>query len=239
MSEEEDIDMSWNSDKELAILISCIKSPIWIEGQEDFYIKCHIRELLQKCAGGKIVKMLKSVLTIEEKSALVRAELEPFIQSKAQSVKNLTKIRNEPDFSNDIKKKTRLRGTTGGAARESKPNKKKRKANSDLSDNEGGEPVEEEEEEQDYTPKAKSKKGAKKSADSSPAPTPQATNDETPSVEEVCENFGLNDVELDYSDADYQNLTTYKMFQQAYRSRIQSANPKVLYFLSTLSMLLF
>ena len=63
-----------------------------------------------------------------------------------------------------------------------------------------------------------------------PAPTPQATHDETPSVEEICENFGLNDVDLDYSDADYQNLTTYKMFQQAYRSRIQSANPKVRYF---------
>jgi chromodomain-helicase-DNA-binding protein 4 len=115
-------------------------------------------------------------------------------------------------------------------SKKSSKKKKKRKANSDLSDNEGGEPVEEEEEEHDYTPKAKSKKGAKKSADSSPAPTPQATNDETPSVEEVCENFGLNDVDLDYSDADYQNLTTYKMFQQAYRSRIQSANPKVRYF---------
>ena len=120
----------------------------------------------------------------------------------------------------------------GASSKKSKKDKrgKKRKAKSDLPDNEGGEPVEEEEEEQDYTPKAKSKKGAKKSADSSPAPTPQATNDETPSVEEVCENFGLNDVDLDYSDADYQNLTTYKMFQQAYRSRIQSANPKVRYF---------
>ena len=72
MSEEYDMDMSWNSDKELAILISCIKSPLWIEGQEDFNIKCHIREFLQKCSGGKIVKMLKSVLSTEEKSALVK-----------------------------------------------------------------------------------------------------------------------------------------------------------------------
>merc|ERR1712029_1067378 len=36
-----------------------------------------------------------------------------------------------------------------------------------------------------------------------------------------------NDVDFDYTDADYQNLTTYKLFQQTYRSRIQSANPKV------------
>ena len=60
-----------------------------------------------------------------------------------------------------------------------------------------------------------------------PAPTPKATNDEIPLFEEICKNFGLNDVDLDYSDADYQNLTTYKMFQQAYRWRNQSANPKV------------
>ena len=106
MSEEKDMDMSWNSDKELAILISCIKSPIWIEGQEDFYIKCHIRELLQKCAGGKIVKMLKSVLSTEEKSALVKTELESFFQSQAQSFENYMKIKNDPDFSNDIKIKT-------------------------------------------------------------------------------------------------------------------------------------
>ena len=118
MSEEHEMDLSGNSNKDFwATLTSCIISPIWIE-EEDFDVKCHIREFLQKCSGGKIVEMLKSVLTIEEKSALVRAELEPFIQSKAQSkaqckaqfkaqsVKNLTKIRNEPDFSNDVKIKT-------------------------------------------------------------------------------------------------------------------------------------
>ena len=47
-----------------------------------------------------------------------------------------------------------------------------------------------------------------------------------PSVSDVCDNFGLNDVELDYTEADYQNLTTYKLFQQTYQSRIQGANPK-------------
>ena len=69
---------------------------------------------------------------------------------------------------------------------------------------------------------------------SPPEPTLQATNarltnahDKSLSVEEVCENFGLNDVNLDYSDAKYQNVTTYNMFKKAYKSRIQSANPKV------------
>ena len=65
---------------------------------------------------------------------------------------------------------------------------------------------------------AKAKKEAKKLVD---------FDDETPSVKEIGENFGLNDVNLDYSDADYHNLTTYEMFHQTYRSRIQSYNPKV------------
>jgi hypothetical protein len=46
-------------------------------------------------------------------------------------------------------------------------------------------------------------------------------------VAEVCDNFGLTDVDLEYTDADYQNLTTYKLFQQNYRQRIQAVNPKV------------
>merc|ERR1712061_76282 len=36
-----------------------------------------------------------------------------------------------------------------------------------------------------------------------------------------------NDVDLEYSDADYSNLTTYKLFQQTFRPRIQAENPKV------------
>ena len=71
---------------------------------------------------------------------------------------------------------------------------------------------------EDYTPKRG--KAAKKAA-----PTPAA--DDKPTVQEVCDNFGLNDVDLEYTDADYQNLTNYKLFQSTYRSRIQAANPKI------------
>ena len=52
------------------------------------------------------------------------------------------------------------------------------------------------------------------------------SDDDTPSVSDVCDNFGMNDVELDYTEADYQNLTTFKIFQQTYQSRIQGANPE-------------
>ena len=44
---------------------------------------------------------------------------------------------------------------------------------------------------------------------------------------EICENFGLNDVDLEYGDAEYQNLTNYKLLQQTFKQRIQSGNPKV------------
>lgn len=58
-----------------------------------------------------------------------------------------------------------------------------------------------------------------------------------PSVEEVCQTFGLQDVSIDYTDADYQNLTTYKLFQQHVRPILAKENPKVP-FISFLNMIL-
>ena len=43
----------------------------------------------------------------------------------------------------------------------------------------------------------------------------------------MCEQWGFNDVDLEYTDADFQNLTKFKLFQQTYRPRIQAENPKV------------
>ena len=48
-----------------------------------------------------------------------------------------------------------------------------------------------------------------------------------PTVQEVCETFGLTDVNIEYSEADFQNLQTYKMFQQHIRPLIAKENPKV------------
>ena len=105
--------------------------------------------------------------------------------------------------------------------------KKKRKAggDSDLSDAELDASATATPEEEDYTPK-RSKGRPPKNKDTPAAATPAASDDK-PSVAEVCDNFGLNDVDLEYGDADYQNLTTYKLFQSTYKQRIQGANPKV------------
>lgn len=48
-----------------------------------------------------------------------------------------------------------------------------------------------------------------------------------PTVEEVCSSFGLADVDVEYSDADLENLTSYKLFQQHVRPLIVKENPKV------------
>ncbi|CAH1259651.1 unnamed protein product [Diabrotica balteata] len=78
-----------------------------------------------------------------------------------------------------------------------------------------------------------SKKGRKKgstkhsSASSTPTPASDSGTGGMPTIEQVCSTFGLTDVELDYSDADMQNLTTYKLFQQHVRPLLAKENPKV------------
>ena len=74
MTEENDIDMTWNGNKDLSVAISFIKSPPWIEGEENFNTKYLLRELLQKCSGGKVIEMLKSILSFEERCALIKTE---------------------------------------------------------------------------------------------------------------------------------------------------------------------
>ena len=48
-----------------------------------------------------------------------------------------------------------------------------------------------------------------------------------PTAQRVCEQFSLNDVDLEYTDADFQNLTTFKLFQQTYGPRFLAKNSKV------------
>lgn len=48
-----------------------------------------------------------------------------------------------------------------------------------------------------------------------------------PTIEEVCNSFDLTDVDIEFTDDDFQNLTTYKLFQQHVRPILQKENPKV------------
>merc|ERR1712107_493263 len=96
---------------------------------------------------------------------------------------------------------------------------KRKRADSDLSE------PEYDDDQEDSTPK-QSKRGRKTKSE---APTPKESSPEQamPTVAQLCEQYGLNDVDLEYSEADYSNLTTYKLFQQTFRQRIQAENPKV------------
>ena len=84
----------------------------------------------------------------------------------------------------------------------------------------------EEEEEENPKPTKRSRKS--KGREETPPPAKEESPEPAmPTAEEVCEQWGLNDVDLDYTEADFQNLTTFKLFQQTYRPRIQGENPKV------------
>ena len=93
MSEESDIDMTWGANKDLLLAISFIRIAPWIEGEEDFHIKCLLRELLQKCSGGKIIEMLKSILSPEERNALIKTEFE--IKTEENFEKHYIEIKSE------------------------------------------------------------------------------------------------------------------------------------------------
>merc|ERR1712150_12648 len=133
---------------------------------------------------------------------------------------NDSKLNSEEDQNDDSdysSSKRRKRGKKRKAKESKKSNKKKKKRKNDSDSDAEFDPEPEIEPAQ---PKGRKSKGGKTEQS-------EQSNDDMPTVAEVCENFGLTDVDLEYSDADYQNLTTYKLFQQTYRQRIQAANPKV------------
>ena len=107
MTNENYFDMFWNNNKELSLVISCIKSPLWNEGQGNFGNKCLIREILQKISGNKIIEMLKEILSAEEKTALVKTELESFFKKQALSFEHHMKIKSEiKTLENEVNIKT-------------------------------------------------------------------------------------------------------------------------------------
>lgn len=86
----------------------------------------------------------------------------------------------------------------------------------------------------DYTgssKKAKKRGSTKHSTSSSSAQIQESPggsgSDGMPTIAQVCSTFGLTDVELTFTDTDYQNLTTYKLFQQHVRPLLAKENPKV------------
>lgn len=122
----------------------------------------------------------------------------------------------------------RKKGKKRKAKSDKNRKKKKRKKNGSGEDSDFLAPAEEDVGDSDY---ASTKKGRSKSKkeekQSSKASSSSAADSSMPTVEEVCNTFDLADVDIDYSEEDFQNLTTYKMFQQHVRPILQKENPKV------------
>lgn len=86
-------------------------------------------------------------------------------------------------------------------------------------------------EDSDYAGNRKSRKSSsRKSSSHNASANIQAQEPQggMPTTQEVCNTFGLQDVQFEYTEADFQNLTTYKLFQQHARPLITKENPKVL-----------
>ncbi|KAG5886139.1 hypothetical protein JTB14_011385 [Gonioctena quinquepunctata] len=128
------------------------------------------------------------------------------------------------------KKKKGKKRKVRGEEKRGKKKKKKRKNDSgdesEFGDEDNGD--------SDFgnTSKRGKKKGSTKhsSTPSTPAPSAESSSGGgggMPTIEEVCSTFGLTDVDLEYSESDFQNLTSYKLFQQHVRPLLAKENPKV------------
>ena len=73
---------------------SWIKSPLWKMKDENLQDIGIIRDVLNRCSRGRIVEMLKQVLFAEEKTALVKSDLETFFQFKIQAFEKHVKMNN-------------------------------------------------------------------------------------------------------------------------------------------------
>lgn len=146
----------------------------------------------------------------------------------------------DDDYEPDDARKKKKGKKRKARSEEKKGKKKKKKRKNDSGDE--SDFLLEEEGDSDY---ASSKKGRKRGSSKHPS-TPTTPAQETgsstggvmPTIEEVCSTFGLTDVDLEYSETDFQNLTTYKLFQQHVRPLLAKENPKVVKTFETLTMLL-
>ncbi|KAK0098849.1 hypothetical protein PV326_001415 [Microctonus aethiopoides] len=127
------------------------------------------------------------------------------------------------------KKKGKKRKARGEDKKGKKKKKKKKSDSGDESDYGGGEIVDGAAEDSDYASNRKSRKSSsRKSSSHNTSSVPiQEPATGMPTIEEVCSTFGLTDAQIEYSDTDFQNLTTYKLFQQHVRPQLAKENPKV------------
>lgn len=128
----------------------------------------------------------------------------------------------------DNKKKSKKGKKRKGKGEEKSKNRKKKKRRKNSSDDEEEQQADSAEE---YSSSKKGRKKKERDREERSSRRQQATEEqpadaEAPSVEEVCEQLDLKDVDIEYSENHYQNLVTYKMFTQFVRPILTKENPK-------------
>ncbi|XP_043469159.1 chromodomain-helicase-DNA-binding protein Mi-2 homolog isoform X2 [Leptopilina heterotoma] len=142
--------------------------------------------------------------------------------------------RQEEDDDYEPEERKKKKGKKRKARSEDKKGKKKKKKkksdSGDESDFGGGDNADVAGDDSDFASNQKSRKSSSRKSSShntSSAAQSQEPSTGMPTIDEVCNTFDLTDVHIDYSDADFQNLTTYKLFQQHVRPHLIKENPKV------------
>lgn len=134
----------------------------------------------------------------------------------------LWKFQEDDDYEPEDRKRKKGKKRKVRSEEKSKGRKKKKRKKNE-SEEEPEDPGDSDEYSSSRRGRKKKEKDEKK-AQASPVLPPAATTSaesNMPTIEEVCSTFDLTDVPMEYSDADFQNLITYKMFQQHVRPRIQ------------------
>ncbi|XP_019868397.1 chromodomain-helicase-DNA-binding protein Mi-2 homolog isoform X2 [Aethina tumida] len=126
------------------------------------------------------------------------------------------------------KKKKGKKRKARGEEKKGKKKKKKRKNDSGDESDYGDDDAAD----SDYGSKrGRKSRGPKHSAPSTPAPETSSGGggggSGMPTIEEVCSTFGLSDVDIEYTETEFQNLTSYKLFQQHVRPLLAKENPKI------------
>ncbi|XP_034241985.1 chromodomain-helicase-DNA-binding protein Mi-2 homolog isoform X2 [Thrips palmi] len=142
----------------------------------------------------------------------------------------------EPEESHSKRKKGKKRKAKSEGKKDKKKKKKKKNDSEEEADFESQDAGDNDTlQDSDAAPSSSKKssrrsRGKQEKQEKPPTNSNAAASSESsgmPTVNEVCATFGLTDVEVEYSDADYQNLTTYKLFQQHVRPLLSKENPKV------------
>ncbi|XP_067659338.1 chromodomain-helicase-DNA-binding protein 4-like isoform X4 [Haliotis asinina] len=125
---------------------------------------------------------------------------------------NLTPMQEEEVAEEVTEKKGKKRKTRDGSEKKKKSKKKKkRQAESDMEQASDGED-DEDDAPVEVTPKEKKKKGKEKKEKTS---------------SEICDSYGMVDVDIEYTDEDYKTLTNYALFSKHVRPMLMKENPKV------------